>query len=194
MRIVGGIWRGRRIAAPSGRDTRPTTDRVREAWMSAMTSDLPGARVLDLFAGSGALGLEALSRGAEHATFVENAGPALRVLRQNISTLGVQTGTFEIVSADALRYAEALRPLRFDVAFADPPYGRGLATRLVEHWSAVPFSRILCIEHAPDEPLHGVDPVRQRRYGDTVLTFLVAPPATSHDSTDSPTPEPDEGR
>src|SRR5690606_4013785 len=80
MRIIAGEWRGRSLAAPPGRQTRPTTDRVREAWLSALQFDLPDSRVLDLFAGSGALGLEALSRGAQSVTFVERGAPALRAL------------------------------------------------------------------------------------------------------------------
>ena len=87
MRIVAGRWRGRTIAAPAGRVVRPTADRVREAWMSVVQPWLPGARVLDLFAGSGALGLEALSRGAAQADFVEQAAPSLRALRDNIAAL-----------------------------------------------------------------------------------------------------------
>src|ERR687883_1874952 len=88
MRIVSGRWRGRRIKAPADARVRPTADRVREAWMSILQHDLPGARVLDLFAGSGALGLEALSRGAASADFVELSGPSLRALRENAAALG----------------------------------------------------------------------------------------------------------
>ncbi|HEY8375642.1 MAG TPA: 16S rRNA (guanine(966)-N(2))-methyltransferase RsmD, partial [Nannocystis sp.] len=105
MRIIAGRWRGRRIEAPPGRDTRPTTDRVREAWMSALQPELPGARVLDLFAGSGALGLEALSRGAEHATFVERSGRALRALRANLERLGAMDQA-TIVRGDAVAYVQ----------------------------------------------------------------------------------------
>jgi 16S rRNA (guanine966-N2)-methyltransferase len=159
--------------------------------MSAVAPELTDATVLDLFAGSGALGLEALSRGATQATFVENAPSALRALRQNIATLGAESAAVAIVSRDAIRYAGSLRPLQFDVAFADPPYGHGFATRLVDLWSRVPFARILCVEHAPAEPLPGVTPLRERRYGDTVLTFLAAASATTLDSRDSPAPEPE---
>src|SRR5712671_1001396 len=88
MRIVAGRWRGRKISAPSGTLVRPTLDRVREAWMSILQSDIPGARVLDLYAGSGALGLEALSRGAVSADFVETASRSLRALEENIDSLG----------------------------------------------------------------------------------------------------------
>src|SRR4051812_26767676 len=121
MRIIAGQWRGRTIDAPKGNDTRPTTDRVREAWMSALQPEIPGARVLDLYSGSGALGLETLSRGAAHATFVEKAAPALRALRANIEKLGAGSAA-EVVRADALAYARALEADAFDIVVADPPY------------------------------------------------------------------------
>jgi 16S rRNA (guanine966-N2)-methyltransferase len=173
MRIVAGEWGGRRIEAPKGRDTRPTTDRVREAWMAALQDEIPGARVLDLFAGSGALGLEALSRGAAHATFVENAPDALRTLNANISTLGADERA-RVVRTDALRYAASLDLGAFDVALADPPYGRDLAALLVRRWTERPFAALLCVEHRVDDPLPEVPGARDRRYGDTVITFLSA--------------------
>lgn len=172
MRIVGGMWGGRRITAPPGRDTRPTSDRLREAWMSAIGPWIPGARVVDLFAGSGALGLEALSRGAEHATFVERSPAALRILEANIRTLAVEPDRIAIVRTDAIEFVAALAPLEYDLAFADPPYGRGFAARLAELYRAVPFARILCVEHAVNEPIPVLHPLRQRRYGDTLLTFI----------------------
>jgi 16S rRNA (guanine966-N2)-methyltransferase len=174
MRIVAGAWRGRRIAAPAGRETRPTTDRVREAWMSAVEPYLSGARVLDLFAGSGALGLEALSRGAAHATFVDDAPRALQVLRDNVRALDAGPRV-EVVRADALRYAAGLPPAAFDVAFADPPYGRGLAAALVEAFAATPFAELLCVEHGRADALPELPGARTRRYGDTLLTLLPAP-------------------
>ena len=174
MRIVAGAWGGRRIEAPPGRDTRPTTDRVREAWMSALAPVLPGARVLDLFAGSGALGLEALSRGAEHATFVENAPAALRALRANLQALGAEERS-TVVRTDAMRFAAGLEPGAFDLALADPPYGQGIADALVRAWLERPFADLLCVEHRRDDRLPEVAGARERRYGDTVLTFLPAP-------------------
>lgn len=182
MRIVGGEWGGRRITAPPGRNTRPTTDRVREAWMSAVAPRLPDANVLDLFAGSGALGLEALSRGAARVTFVENGPPALRALRRNLADLGVRPGSVRIVSSDAVRFAEGLGAGEYDLAFADPPYGQGFATRLAGIWSATPFAGLVCIEHSPNEPLPGVTPLRIRRYGDTMLTFLATADPEAEDS------------
>src|SRR5438270_1401488 len=107
VRIVAGRWRGRTIKAPADARVRPTADRVREAWMSIVTPELPGARVLDLFAGSGALGLEALSRGAERAEFVEIAPKSLAALRANAEVLGAGKAAV-IHRADAVRFAAAL--------------------------------------------------------------------------------------
>src|SRR5437763_12319099 len=129
MRIVGGRWRGRRIDAPKGDRVRPTADRVREAWMSIVSPWLAGARVIDLFAGSGALGLEALSRGAEIVDFVEIAPKSLATIRANADALGAGSAAV-IHRADALRFVEGLEAHAYDVAFADPPYDLGLAPQL----------------------------------------------------------------
>jgi 16S rRNA (guanine966-N2)-methyltransferase len=142
--------------------------------MSAVAPELPGARVLDLFAGSGALGLEALSRGAEHATFVENAPSALRVLQTNLAALGASERS-TIVRTDALRYVRALDALSFDLAFADPPYAKGIAAALVEVFLERPFAGLLCVEHRRTDPLPEAPGARERRYGDTQLTFIPAP-------------------
>lgn len=171
MRIVAGEWRGRRLAAPAGRTTRPTTDRAREAWMSVIHPSLEGARVLDLFAGSGALGLEALSRGALAATFVENDARALAALRENLAALDA-VARATIVRMDAVRFAKTLPVDAFDVAFADPPYEQELATAVADRWLEVAFSRILGVEHSPREILRGGNDTR--RYGDTAITFYRA--------------------
>ena len=176
MRIIAGEWGGRRLQPPPGRATRPTSERVREAWMSAVAPALPGARVLDLFAGSGALGLEALSRGAAHATFVETAPAALRSLQANLAQLGAAERA-SVVRTDALRYAEGLEAGAFDVAFADPPYGQGLAERLAQLFQQRPFAGLFCVEHRRTDAVPELPGARQRRYGDTVLTFLRAPDA-----------------
>lgn len=168
MRIVGGRWRGHTIRPPADRRVRPTADRVREAWMSIVQRELPGASVLDLFAGSGALGLEALSRGARSAEFVEISARSLEALRSNAERLGA-TGEIVVRKGDALRFIEKLEPHAFDIAFADPPYGLGLAARVAERWLEVPFAGILGVEHRIDDPVPaGGD---TRRYGDTALTF-----------------------
>lgn len=175
MRIIAGRWRGHTIQAPPGRDTRPTTDRVREAWMSALEPVLPGARVLDLFAGSGALGLEALSRGASHVTFVERSGPAMRALAANIARLGADEET-AMVRADVFSYIRRLAEREFDIALADPPYGRGIAERLVREFVARPFADWLWIEHSARDALPEPPGSRTRRYGDTLLTSIPAEP------------------
>ncbi len=174
MRIIAGRWRGHVIQAPPGRRTRPTTDRVREAWMSALLPLLPAAAVLDLYAGSGALGLEALSRGAAHATFVERAGGALKALAGNLEKLGA-AGEATVVRGDALRYVEGLEPLAFDVALADPPYDEAAAAALVEAFARRPFARWLWLEHRARTPLPALPGARTRRYGETALTSIPAP-------------------
>ena len=174
MRIIAGDWGGRRIKAPPGRDVRPTTDRVREAWMSTLGGRLDGLTVLDLFAGSGALGLEALSRGAEHATFVEIARTSLRALEDNVRALDAR-GRVTIVKGDALKYLRRLEPGAFDLALADPPYGEGHAADLLARFAEVPFARALWVEHRTGEPLPELAGLQQRRYGDTTLTSITAP-------------------
>jgi 16S rRNA (guanine966-N2)-methyltransferase len=170
MRIIAGEFRGRRLTAPPG-PVRPTADRVREAWFSVLGSALHEARVVDLFAGSGALGLEALSRGAAHATFVELAPASLRTLRANIAALGLE-GRALVRRADALRYVERLVAGAFDVAFADPPYATGQAAQLRDRFRARPFARILGVEHQADLDLAGDT---TRRYGNVTITLFYAP-------------------
>ncbi len=137
--------------------------------MSIVSPWLPGARVADLFAGSGALGLEALSRGAAVVDFVELAPSSLAALRANIATLGAEDGAI-VHRGDALRFAEKLPPHAYDIVFADPPYDKGLATKLAERWLAAPFGDVLGVEHRVDEMLPGDGD--RRRYGDTVITFF----------------------
>lgn len=122
MRIAGGTYRGRNIKVPEGVDVRPTQDRVREALFSMLMHETPGARFLDLFAGSGAVGFEALSRGAASATFVEQNPRHVAFIRSNAAALGVSP---MIVQADAYAYAEGFAGTPFDVAYADPPYALG---------------------------------------------------------------------
>jgi 16S rRNA (guanine966-N2)-methyltransferase len=139
--------------------------------MSILGEHLPDARVLDLFAGSGALGLEALSRGASSATFVELSSPSLKALEQNIRTLDVDE-LATVHRGDAIRYAERLPEGAFDIVFADPPYTIDYADQLVELFRRRPFGRILSVEHPANLELPGDD---TRRYGDTAITFCHAP-------------------
>lgn len=171
MRIVAGQFGGRRLVMPKDARVRPTSDRVREAWMSILGGELAGARVLDLFAGSGALGLEALSRGAVSVTFVELNPASLRALRENIAALGVEQAT-TVHRGDALRFAERLGGQEFDLVLADPPYATDQAERLVAHFRRHPFGRILSVEHSSGLELAGDD---TRRYGDTSITFCHLP-------------------
>jgi 16S rRNA (guanine966-N2)-methyltransferase len=175
MRIIAGRWKGHGLKPPKGRDVRPTTDRVREAWMSAMGGRLDGLRVLDLFAGSGALGLEALSRGAEHVVFVERSRGSLRTLEANVALLGADQEV-TVVADEVFHYLRKLDPLAFDVALADPPYGRGDVERLVQVFRGTPFARELWVEHPWREAVPLTPDDRTRRYGDTALTLIVAKP------------------
>lgn len=167
-RIVAGEWGGRRLVVPGDARVRPTADRVREAWMSIVGPALEGATVVDLFAGSGALGLEALSRGARHATLVEINPPSLEAIRANVEALGAGDRV-TVVRQDAWRFLSRMPPEGYDVGFADPPYGLGLAERLALAFTDRPFARILGIEHRASETLSFGD---TRTYGDTAVTFL----------------------
>lgn len=140
--------------------------------MSIVHLDLPDARVLDLYAGSGALGLEAVSRGARHVDFVDSHQVSLRVLAENVEALGAG-GMVTLYRDDVTRLVAALDAERYDVAFADPPYRAGLAARLAEQWLAVPFARLLGVEHEAYEvmPEGGTT----RRYGATAITFYRLP-------------------
>ena len=138
--------------------------------MGAIGARLEGARVLDLFAGTGALGLEALSRGALEVVFVERARSALRLLECNIGELGAGTGA-RVVRSDAIRYLERIRGEGFDLALADPPYGQGYPAALLRRVAERPFARELWVEHPAREPLPELPGLQQRRYGDTTLTI-----------------------
>ena len=153
MRIIAGRWRGHTLKAPAGRKTRPTPDRVREAWMSALQPWIPGATVLDLFAGSGALGLEAIDA--------------------NVAKLGAGADV-EVVRGDAIAYAKRLPREAFDIVVADPPYHEGYSQALAERFAEEPFSAWLWIEHAADEKLPELPGARLRRYGDTAITAIPA--------------------
>jgi 16S rRNA (guanine966-N2)-methyltransferase len=184
MRIIAGELRGRRIAAPAGRTTRPTPDRVRGALFSALESrlggpgSLEGLRVLDLFAGSGALGIESLSRGAVSVTFVEHDRAALSALTQNLKSMGVESKA-RVVAEDAVRALDVLqaRGDRFDAAFLDPPYGAPeaeLALAALGLASLVHAGGILVLEHATADapPEHaGLALLRTRAYGSVSLTL-----------------------
>jgi 16S rRNA (guanine966-N2)-methyltransferase len=171
-RIIGGTAGGRRIRTPAGDRTRPTSDRVREALFSILGDRVEGARVLDLFAGSGALGLEALSRGAAGATFVDSAPAAIRALRANLAALGAEA---EVVRADALRWLRAAPAAgrQYDLVFLDPPYRRAgeLGAPLSAALPAVLAEGALVVAEADRRaPLDlTITATDERRYGDTLI-------------------------
>lgn len=171
MRIIAGALRGRTLHPPPDRRVRPTADRVREAWFSIVSPAVEGAKVLDLFAGSGALGIEALSRGAWHATFVELGAGSLKALRRNIAEFDLEDRS-TVRRGEVLRFVAKLPAGAYDLAFADPPYRTGQAEALRDAWSKTPFARTLGIEHPAALDLGGSE---TRRYGNTALTFLHAP-------------------
>jgi 16S rRNA (guanine966-N2)-methyltransferase len=172
MRVVAGAYGGRRLAAPEGSATRPTSDRVREALFSVLGTSVQGARVLDLFAGSGALGIEALSRGAASVVFVDRAPRAIGAVRANLAALGIDADVRRIEARAWLRTASA-RSEAYDLVFLDPPYRRAaeLGRELSEGLAAVlaPGARVVT-ESDRRDPLELDLPVAdERRYGDTVI-------------------------
>ena len=182
MRVVGGRLGGRRLRPVPGRDTRPTSDRVREALFAVLGGRVEGARVLDLFAGAGGVGLEALSRGAAHATFVESDARAVAALRDNVEALGVG-GLVRVRRADVLRELAALYRdgERFDVVFLDPPYDTGLVETTLEVLGGgglLLAEGLVIAQHftkrAPAATLGALAAFRSRRFGETTLTFYRA--------------------
>ncbi|WP_375175841.1 16S rRNA (guanine(966)-N(2))-methyltransferase RsmD [Pseudooceanicola sp.] len=184
MRIVGGEFRGRRLAAlgkgDAGAHLRPTADRVRESLFSMLDGGrfgdpVDGARVLDLFAGTGALGLEALSRGAAHVTFVDDGRAAQKLLADNIATLGVKDRT-RLLRTSALRLPMAETPA--SLIFLDPPYGKDLGPRALvtahsQGWIAE-NALVVWEERGPQVAPEGFTLLEHKTYGDTVMTLLRA--------------------
>ena len=188
MRIVAGLAKGRRLVAPSGRDVRPTSDRVREALFSSLGAAVEGARVLDLFAGSGALGLEALSRGAASCVFVDDSRRALDAVRRNLVATGFGDRC-DVIRGDALVTLERLATdrARFGLVFLDPPYASGLGAAALERLASpgllVPAARVV-FEHPVDraqQAIPGLRIIASKRYGGTALTLMEA--------SDDPAPE-----
>lgn len=182
MRIIAGTMRGLKLADVGKGDAaahlRPTSDRVRESLFNLLQNGsygdpINGARVLDLFAGTGALGLEALSRGAAHVSFVENGKPALALLAENIARCRA-AGQTEVIRSDATALASP--PAPFNLIFLDPPYGQGsgekaLAVALQGGWIA-PEALIVWEENTPPRIPTGLIQLDQRRYGETLITLL----------------------
>ena len=180
MRIISGKAKGKKLYSPAGRTVRPTADRIREAVFNILGRQWEGIRVLDLFSGTGSLGLEAISRGAQQVVFVEKSRSALKVLKRNISLCGFDSRA--IVMAMGMSHGLTLLGQRgesFQVIFADPPYGSGWVEKTIRE---ILTHRVLCqdglivMEHAPYEsPSKGLGrlvTLRQRTYGDTTISFL----------------------
>lgn len=175
MRIVAGAARGRPLAAPTGRDTRPTSDRAREGLFSTLASltDLDGARVLDLYAGSGAVGLEALSRGAAHAVLVESDVRAAAVIKRNADTVGLPGARVVVDRVERFLASDAAA---YDVVFLDPPYATSdeIVARVLAAVRLAPRG-VLVVERSVRSPApswpDGVDGVKERRYGEGTLWY-----------------------
>lgn len=188
MRIVGGALKGRTIGAPKGRDVRPTSDRARESIFNILTNgkpatDLQGAMVLDVFAGTGALGLEAVSRGAATALFIDNGGPSLALVKDNAVALGL-VKQCQTLKLDAARLGPPPRMLKqaADVAFLDPPYEQGLATPALialSRYNWIKPGATVVVETESSEPFDvpsGYTLIDQRTYGAALVSFLEATP------------------
>jgi 16S rRNA (guanine966-N2)-methyltransferase len=170
VRVVSGAAGGLRLRAPRGRRTRPSTDRVREAVFDLLQSrvDLSGADVVDLFSGSGAMGIEALSRGAAHATFVESDRSAVAAIRDNLARTGLE-GRATVARSDVLRWLSRRASERFDLAFVDPPYAFDRWPELLGRLSAA----LAVLETRGGPPAaEGWEVVEARRYGDTVVALM----------------------
>lgn len=183
LKITSGIYRGRIIQSLPGLETRPTTERLRQAWLNSLQMGLHDSRVLDLFSGSGALGLEAISRGAAFVVFVESNPKAAAIIQQNIKTLGVQDQASVLVKKIEQVLPELSKEPPFDFIFMDPPYHQGYEEKILQTW---PLSELLtengkvCVESAKQKGAaagsgYGPPPdfkiIRDERYGDSQLTF-----------------------
>jgi len=183
MRIVGGRLRGRALTGPKSQAIRPTADRLREALFNILThaygDPVAGARVLDLFAGTGALGIEALSRGAGFALFVDDGGEARALIRANVEALGLG-GVTKIFRRDATKLGPAHPVEPFSLAFLDPPYGKGLAEHALiaaREGGWLTPEALVVVEEAAEAPFtapEGFSELERREYGDTQFVFLRA--------------------
>ena len=172
MRVITGKARGRRLREPKGMDIRPTTDMVKEAVFNILQFELEGARVLDLFAGTGQLGIEALSRGAAEAVFVDGSSAAVKIVRENLKLCGFEA---RVLQGDAIGYLPSLG--RFDVVFLDPPYDSGLlekALEVIENVDLLSNGGIIVCESRREKSLPDLEPPYRktlaRRYGKVCLT------------------------
>lgn len=180
MRIIGGEFRSRLIAMPKGVKIRPTQDKVRQAIFNVL-ADVNGKRVLELFAGSGAFGIEAISRGAAYAVFVDNNFRCAQTIRENLDSLRIEVNYYDIIRTNALSVFPGLAKdeEKFDLVFMDPPYHLGMAKKCLINIDSydilAPNSRVV-VEHSKKDILEtglkSIIPEKQRSYGDTVITIF----------------------
>jgi 16S rRNA (guanine(966)-N(2))-methyltransferase RsmD len=180
MRIIGGIYRSRLISMPKGAKIRPTQDKVRQAVFN-MLGDFSGKSALDLFAGSGAFGIEALSRGAGHATFIDDDARCVNIIKTNLESIAISQDNYDIIKADAINALARLNKSgrSFDIVFADPPYGMELAKKsliILDSCDILTRTGLVVIERsrkdAIPEALLTFKLVKERYYGETVISIF----------------------
>lgn len=180
MRIIGGEYKSRLISMPKGVDSRPTQDKVREAVFNLL-SGVSGKKVLELFAGSGAFGIEAISRGARHVTFVDNNFRCTEAIKGNLQSLDIMDSKYDIIRTNALSVFPRLEndEEKFDLVFMDPPYHKGMAKKCLinlDSYDILSPIGMAVIEHFKkddlDADLKTLIPEKERRYGDTIITIL----------------------
>jgi 16S rRNA (guanine(966)-N(2))-methyltransferase RsmD len=179
MRIIGGIYKSRLISMPVGIDIRPTQDKVRQAIFNVI-GGLSGVRALELFAGSGAFGIEAISRGASHVTFVDNNLACVRAIEKNIASLGISGSAYDIIKTNAVETFPMLSrlPVKYDLVFLDPPYHQDMARKTLLNIDAydilAPISLVVAEHYKKDqlpEDLKTLVIAKEKRYGDVVVTL-----------------------
>jgi 16S rRNA (guanine(966)-N(2))-methyltransferase RsmD len=180
MRIIAGNFRGRKLVSPKNSPIRPTSDRVKEALFNMIGPKIPGSRVLDLFAGTGSLGLEAISRGAEYAVFVEKNAVSVKTLNENIWLLNIREDC-EIIMADAVDALSRLdaKNITFDIVFVDPPYWENLYKKVLSAlagYDIIKNGGLVIFEHPSDIDIdkdkHSFVPIKKKRYGSTSISIL----------------------
>ncbi len=174
MRVITGTARGRKLMTPEGLDTRPTTDKVKEAVCSSLQFDFPGAAVLDLFAGSGQMGIEALSRGAAHAVFTDSDKRALSCIRQNVRNCGFSE-IAEVLQSDAMSYLQRTGS-RFDIAFLDPPYRKEILQQILPVLAEKMHKNgVIVCEHEPEcnlpQTILEFHLQKQKKYGKIIISI-----------------------
>jgi 16S rRNA (guanine(966)-N(2))-methyltransferase RsmD len=180
MRIIGGKFKSRLISMPKGVDIRPTQDKVREAIFNIM-GDIAGRSVLELFAGSGAFGIEAISRGAGHVTFVDNNPRCIEQIKRSLESLEIDGGQYDVIRADAVKIIPKMRAQdkKFNIVFLDPPYYKELAKNCllsINSYDILARIGLVLVEHFKKDilptDLDGLRFIQERRYGDTIVTLL----------------------